>query len=427
MALARRLGAFDAAMIVMGGMVGAGIFVNPAVVAREVPKASLTLLAWLAGGVIALLGAFLYAELAARFPEAGGQYAYLREAWHPLLGFLYGWTLLLVTGSGGQAAVAMTFARYLKVLTGLIAPDGAVAVATLAGVAAVNLLGVRAGGTLQSALMVIKVAAICLLVAAGLLATPGTAVPPAPAAEGLLASFGAALVPVFFAYGGYQNTGFAAEELRNPKRDLPRGLLWGVSGVILLYVSVSWVCVRVLGASGLAGSTTPASDVMERAFGAAGGRLIALGIAISTLGFLSHGVLTLPRAYFAMARDGVFFRKVAKVTRRSRVPAHAILAQASVAAALALSGRYEEILGFVMSVDALFFTATGAALFVVRRRGGPAPRVQMPGHPATTLLFIAACLAVAASAWFRYPTNAAAGLGLLLSGVPAYLLWTRKR
>jgi APA family basic amino acid/polyamine antiporter len=149
-ALARRLGAFDAAMIVMGGMVGAGIFVNPAVVAREVPEAGLTLLAWLAGGAIALLGAFLYAELAARFPEAGGQYAYLREAWHPLLGFLYGWTLLLVTGSGGQAAVAMTFARYLKVLTGLAAPDGAVAVATLAGVAAINLLGVRAGGTLQS-------------------------------------------------------------------------------------------------------------------------------------------------------------------------------------------------------------------------------------------------------------------------------------
>ncbi len=426
-ALARRLGAFDAAMIVMGGMVGAGIFVNPAVVAREVPEASLTLLAWLVGGAIALLGAFLYAELAARFPEAGGQYAYLREAWHPLLGFLYGWTLLLVTGSGGQAAVAMTFARYLKVLTGLEAPDGAVAVATLAAVAAINLLGVRAGGTLQSALMVIKVAAIALLVAAGLLATPARAVFPSPSAGGLLTAFGAALVPVFFAYGGYQNTGFAAEELRNPERDVPRGLLWGVSGVILLYVSVSWVSVRVLGPAGLAATPTPASDVMTRALGGTGGRLIALGIAVSTLGFLSHGVLTLPRAYFAMARDGVFFRKVAELTRRSRVPAHAILAQTAVAAALALSGRYEEILGFVMSVDALFFTATGAALFVVRRRGGPRPRVLMPGHPATTLLFVAACLAVAASAWVRYPANSAAGLVLLLSGVPAYLLWARKR
>src|SRR5512143_623720 len=210
-ALARRLGAFDAAMIVMGGMVGAGIFVNPAVVAREVPSEALSLLAWAAGGGIALLGAFLYAELAERLPEAGGQDAYLRDAWHPLLGFLYGWTLLLVKGSGGQAAVAMTFARYLKVLTGVVAPEGAVAVATLLAVAAVNLLGVRAGGTLQSALMVTKAVAIVLLVTAGLLgAQPAPAASAAPAlpSAGFAAAFGAALVPVFFAYGGYQNTGF---------------------------------------------------------------------------------------------------------------------------------------------------------------------------------------------------------------------------
>lgn len=430
-ALARRLGAFDAAMIVMGGMVGAGIFVNPAVVAHEVPSAVLSVLAWAVGGAIALLGAFLYAELAERLPEAGGQYAYLREAWHPLLGFLYGWTLLLVTGSGGQAAVAMTFARYLKVLTGLDVPEGAVAVATLAGVAAVNLLGVRAGGSLQSALMVTKASAIALLVFAGLLAA---GVPPASAeaasalsAAGLVAAFGAALVPVFFAYGGYQNSGFAAEELKNPERDLPRGLLFGVAGVLILYVSVAWVSVRVLGAAGLAATGTPASDVMTHSLGPVGGKLIALGIAISTLGFLSHGVLTLPRAYFAMARDGVFFRKVATLTPKTRVPAFAILVQAGVAAALALSGRYEQILGFVMSVDVLFFAATGAALFVFRRRGGPLPRIGLPGHPVTTLVFIGACLFVAGSTWVRYPGNSAAGLGLLLSGVPAYLFWSRKR
>ena len=431
LALARRLGPFDAAMIVMGGMVGAGIFVNPAVVAREVPSAALSILAWAAGGAIALLGAFLYAEMVERLPEAGGQYAYLREAWHPLLGFLYGWTLLLVTGSGGQAAVAMTFARYLKVLTGLEAPEGAVAVATIAAVAAVNLLGVRAGGSLQSALMVTKASAIALLVFAGFLAAAAPAAPPDAAAalpaSGLVAAFGAALVPVFFAYGGYQNTGFAAEELKNPVRDLPRGLLWGVSGVIVLYVSVAAVSVRVLGAAGLAATGTPASDVMTRALGPAGGRLIALGIAVSTLGFLSHGVLTLPRAYFAMARDGVFFRKVATLTPRSRVPSMAILLQAGVAAALALSGRYEQVLAFVMSVDGLFFAATGAALFVFRRRPGPLPRVVLPGHPVTTLIFTAACLLVAGSAWLRYPANSAAGMGILLSGVPAYLLWSRKR
>jgi len=324
----------------------------------------------------------------------------------------------------------MTFARYLKVLTGLSAPEGAVAVATLAAVAAVNLLGVRAGGTLQSALMVTKATAIALLVVAGFLAAAPAAPPVAAAAlpaTGLVAAFGAALVPVFFAYGGYQNTGFAAEELKDPVRDLPRGLLWGVSGVILLYVSVATVSVRVLGAAGLAATGTPASDVMTRALGPAGGKLIALGIAVSTLGFLSHGVLTLPRAYFAMARDGVFFRKVATLTPRSRVPAVAILLQAGVAAALALSGGYEQILAFVMSVDVLFFAATAAALFVFRRRPGPLPRVAMPGHPVTTLIFAAACLFVAASGWLRYPANSAAGLGILLSGIPAYLVWTRKR
>jgi APA family basic amino acid/polyamine antiporter len=304
-------------------------------------------------------------------------------------------------------------------------------VATLAGGAAVNLLGVRAGGSLQSALMVTKAAAIALLVFAGLLAAGVPAASPHAAsvlpATGLAAAFGAALVPVFFAYGGYQNSGFAAEELKDPERDLPRGLLWGVAGVIVLYVCVAWVSVRVLGPAGLAATGTPASDVMTRAFGAAGGKLIALGIAVSTLGFLSHGVLTLPRAYFAMARDGVFFRSVARLTDGTRVPALAILVQAGVAAALALSGRYEQILGFVMSVDVLFFAATGLALFVFRRRGGPLPRVSLPGHPATTLVFVAACLFVAGSTWARYPGNSAAGLGLLLSGVPAYLFWRRKR
>jgi len=430
-ALARRLGAFDAAMIVMGGMVGAGIFVNPAVVAREVPDATLTLLAWGAGGALALLGAFLYAELAARLPEAGGQYAYLREAWHPLPAFLYGWTLLLVTGSGGQAVVAMTFARYLQTLTGLAAPEGAVAVATLLAVVGVNLLGVRTGGTVQSALMVTKGAAIALLVVAGLLAPAAAAAAPAPAdPRGLLAAFGAALIPVVFAYGGFQNAGFAAEELKNPRRDLPRGLLWGVSGVILLYVSVSWVCVRVLGPAGLAATGTPASDVMTRTLSTAGGRLIALGIAISTLGFLSHGILTLPRAYFAMARDGVFFAKVATLSPKTRVPAVAILLQGGVAAAIALSGKYEQILGYVISVDFVFFALSGAALFVFRRRdGGVAPNlpVRMPGHPLTTSLFVATCLYVVGSTVVRYPVNSAIGLGILLSGVPAYLLWTKGR
>jgi len=224
-------------------------------------------------GGVALLGAFLYAELAERLPEAGGQYAYLREAWHPLLGFLYGWTLLLVTGSGGQAAVAMTFARYLRVLTGFAVPEGAVAVATLATVAAVNLLGVRAGGTLQSALMVTKASAIALLVFAGLFLAPASVAATAafaPAAGNLAAAFGAALGPGLLRLRRLPELRLRGRGAPEPAAGPSRGLLWGVTGVIVLYVSVGWVSVRVLGPAALATTGTPASDVMTRALGPTG-------------------------------------------------------------------------------------------------------------------------------------------------------------
>jgi len=339
--LAPKVGLFDATMLVMGGIVGAGIFINPYVVARLVGTPGAILGAWALGGAIALLGAFVYAELAARMPEAGGQYAYLREAFHPALAFLYGWVLLLVIQTGGMAAVAVTFAAYFLELTGLQLAPSAVAALALGALALVNCLGVRAGSSLQSALMVLKIAAILALVAGGcwfLLeagggASPAAAaslagpslpgLPPAsgPAPWGLLAALATAMVPVLFAYGGWQTASFVAEEVREPRRNLPRALVLGVSGVVVLYLAVNWVSVEVLGPEGLATTTTPASAVMERAFGRAGSRWIAVGVAVSTLGFLSQSILTAPRVYFAMARDGLFFRSVGRLTRSTRVPA----------------------------------------------------------------------------------------------------------
>ncbi len=241
--LVRRLGLFDATMIVMGGIIGAGIFINPADVARHSSSPGLIVGAWILGGAIALIGALVYAELAARRPEVGGQYAYLRDAYGPMPAFLYGWSLLLVIQSGGMAAVAITFARYARELTGWGIADSAVAVAALALLTVINCLGVKAGSTVQSMLMLLKIAAIAMLVLAGWwFAPPAPPPPPAVAGGGLsFAAIGATLTPVMFAYGGWQTASFVAGEMRHPGRDLSRALLLGVAGVVLLYTAVAWV------------------------------------------------------------------------------------------------------------------------------------------------------------------------------------------
>jgi APA family basic amino acid/polyamine antiporter len=425
--LARRLNLFDATMIVMGGIVGAGIFMNPAVVAQEVSAPLAALGAWALGGLFALAGAFIYAELAARRPAVGGQYAYLREAFHPLVAFLYAWTLLLVSQSGGMAAVAMTFARYFREISGAAATDSAIAVISIACLTLVNCLGVRAGSNMQSVFMVLKIGAIAMLIAVGVWAAPTSAAWLSSSDGADTGGFGAALVPVLFAYGGWQTASFMAGELRDPRRDLPRGLLIGVIGVITLYLLVNLVCIRVLGMSGLAQTSTPASDVMRTALGERGATLIAAGIAISTIGFLSQNLLTGPRVYFAMAQDGIFFRSVAAVHPRTRVPVVAIVLQGTVAALLALTGSYERILGYVVSIDWLFFGLTAMALVIFRSREKEIPpNINVPGHPWTTLAFVAGAWLVVANTIIRFPADALAGMALLVAGVPVYFLWQRR-
>ena len=435
--LARRLGPFDATMLVMGGIVGAGIFMNPSVVARTVGTPGMMLLAWSLGGLVALAGAFLYAELAVWRPAVGGQYAYLRDAFHPAVAFLYGWTLLLVVQTGGMAAAAMTFGAYAGELAALPVSPAVVAVVTLALLTVVNCLGARAGSSVQNALMVTKIAAILALVTLGWLAVRGGA-PPAEAAAAPvvtrtpLLALAAAMVPVLFAYGGWQTASFVSGELRDPARDLPRGLLFGVIGVVVLYLAVNVVCLAVLGPAGLAATTTPASDVMQRALGPIGARLLAAGIAVSTIGFLSQSMLTAPRVYFAMARDGLFFRQVGAVHPRTRAPVVAIALQGALAAVIALSGAYDEILSYVVAMDALFFGLTGAALLVFRareRRGTerrPAIGARMPGHPWTTAVFTIAFWLLAASTIAQFPRSAGVGALIVLAGVPVYWIWVRK-
>lgn len=449
--LARRLGLFDTTMLVMGGIIGSGIFINPYVVAQQVPSTMLILGAWAFGGLIALAGAFIYAELSSQTSISGGQYVYLRDAFHPALAFVYGWALLLVTQSGGMAAVAVTFAKYVCALGKFEANDNVAAIlATIALglLTIINCLGVRAGSTTQNVFMILKLLAIAALVALGLTVSGS----PSPASfESVslpptsLIAFGAALIPVQFAYGGWQTSCFVAGEVRDPQKNLPRGLLLGVLGVIAVYLSVNFVCVHALGPTGLAQSHTPASAVMRLAFGETGAKIIAVGIAVSTIGFLSQSMLTAPRVYFAMAEDGLFFSSLAKLNR-ARVPALAIGLQGALAIVITLSGRYEQILNYVISVDVIFFALTAATVFVFRRRRWhqlPADGIddkrsnshrldadatfRIPGHPFTTLFFILACAGVAFSTFYRYPRNSAIGLGIMLSGIPVYLFWRAKQ
>jgi basic amino acid/polyamine antiporter, APA family len=427
--LARRLGLFDATMIVMGGIIGSGIFMNPSIVARQVHTPFLVLGAWMLGGLFALAAAFIWAELASVRPEVGGQYAYLREAFHPLVAFVYGWVLLLVIQTGGMAAVAVTFSRYFVDSTKLPISYPIMAAIVLAILTIVNCLGVRAGGTVQSVLMVLKILALAGLVVCGL--SLGDAAPnpggflDRPATLGLLTTFGVALVPVIFSYGGWQTATFVAGEIKEPRRNLPRGLILGVIGVVVLYLAANVVYLRVLGVSGLANSTAPASDAMRSVLGNFGARAIAAAIAISTVGFLSQSMLTAPRVYFAMANDGLFFKSVGAVHPRTRAPIVAIAVQGSLAIVLALQGDYGSLLDYVVSIDVIFFGLTACCIFGFRKRleTDGEGQTRVPGHPFTTIVFIAVCWLVAINTVYQNPRNTLIGVAIMLAGIPVYCFW----
>ena len=319
------------------------------------------------------------------------------------------------------------FSRYFLELTGLGVSEAVVAVMVLALLTLVNCLGVGVGTRLQSVLMVLKTLAVIGLVVAGLLyAGPNRALGhpllDRPASFDLVTACGAALVPVLFAYGGWQTSGFVAGEMKRPERDMPRALLLGVVGVVILYLAVNLVCLRVLGPADLARTKAPASEVMRLALGERGATLIGLGITISTLGFLSQGILTAPRVYYAMAQDELFFRVVGYLHPLTRVPVVAIVLQGTWAAVIALSGRYEQIINYVVSADFIWFGLTGVSLLVFRRRGERGS-FRTPGHPFTTVFFVAGCWLVVASVVYRYPVDSLVGWGILLCGLPVFLIW----
>ena len=432
--LARRLGVFDVLLIVMGSVIGSGIFRTPSVVAQRVHSPALMLGAWIAGGIVALFGAFVLGELAARRPDGCGAYVYLRDAFHPLVAFAYGWTSLLVSLTGGIAAAAVLFAGYFQPLTGLRVGPTIIAVTAIAALTFVNFLGIRMGSGLQNGLMLLKIIGIGAIVVAGFVVRPAIQGQVAPAVDSridVLTGFGVAMIPVLFAYNGAVVATFMTTETKSAARAFPYGLWGGMLAVIVLYLLVNVVCIRVLGTTGLAKTATPASDVLRIATGPVGERLVALAIAISTLGFISNRILTAPRLYQAMAQDGLFFRQVAWIDPTTRVPLVAIALQGSFAIAMAVSGTYEHILNYVVSTSYVFTGLLAVALFVIRaqdRSSGVSTRGQfrVPGHPFSTLLVAGASWAVAIDTYLKYPGDGLIGLIILLSAVPIYFIWIHR-
>ncbi len=433
--LRRELGRFDATMVVVGGIIGAGIFINPSLVAQRLPTGGLVLAAWAAGGAIAIAGAFAFAELATLFPKTGGEYVYLREAWHPIVGFLFGWASLLMIQGGGLAAVAITFAQYALRLAGR-GPEGAVplAIASVAVVGAVNYVGVKPGSRLLNVLVVAKLAALALLIGAGWVFGPGGPVSGAasahPGGAGLLA-FGAALVPILFSYGGWQSVNIVAEEVREPRRTLPFALVLGMSIVLLVYLSANIVYLQTLGHDGLAATMTPAADAVRQFGGAWADRFIAAAIAVSAFGFLDLTLLAPSRITFAMARDGLLSPGLARVNPRFGTPGLAIAVQAGWAIVLISTGTFAQLVSTVVFGDWIFFGLTVAGLFVFRRRLPPASRegeaFLTPGYPVVPAVFVAAAALVVVSTVWSDPRRALFGALLLCSGIPVYFFYARRR
>lgn len=433
MSFARKLTLFDATMIVISGIIGSGIFINPYIVAQSVGTPFLIIAVWVAGGLIALAGAFVFAELSTVMPRVGGQYAFFREAFHPLVAFLHGWSLLFIIQSGATAGVAVAFAKYLQPLLDVpkewVTP---MAVAILLGLAGFHALGIKPGAILINVITFGKTVAIAALIIGAFILTKQSGItlepltPPGMQGAGLVSAFFAGLVPAMFSYGGWQNLNFVSEEVKDPLRNLPRAILIGVICVIAVYVSANVAYVHVLSAPALAATETPAADMASRLAGPAGAKVISALIVISTFGFINLSLLAAPRVYYAMGADGVFFRFIGRLSPKYHAPTAAILLQGVLAALFAISNRYDELVRYAVFADWIFFALAGAALMVFRKTMPEAPRPQpVPFYPVVPILFVLVGLGIVLNTFITDWENARNGAIIIALGVPVFFAWKR--
>jgi basic amino acid/polyamine antiporter, APA family len=426
----RRLGIWDAAMIVIGGVIGAGIFRTPATVAERTGSGASLLILWALGGLLTLAGVLSYAELGARRPQAGGTYVYLREAFGQLPAFLFGWTMALINYPGSVAAVATTFADYACSAVGL--PLGyvkPVAVGAIVFIVGVNLFGIRAGAWVQNIFTMLKLAAIALLVVVGLVRARGQmgmVLAPDTTHAVSPSIFIGALLPVLFAYGGFHYLNDLAGEVRDPQRTLPRALGLGMASVVVCYLLVNLAYLAGLGHAGLAASQAPAADLMRRLFGTHGGTLIAVGIACSTFGYCNIAIAGGARVLQVMSADGMFFRAVGRIDVRTRAPQVALAALGAWAIVLTLSGSFGALLDYTTVGEWLSHAFGIATLFWYRRylTNEPSP-YRVPFYPWLPLLFVLTVFGVIIATAVTSPANAGMSLLIIACGVPVYWAWRR--
>lgn len=432
--LVRVLKLGDVIGIVVGSVIGSGIFIVPATIAAELGSPLWMAIAWAVGGALTLFGALCFSELGAMYPHAGGMYVYLREAYGPLPGFLFGWTLFLVIDSGAVATLAAAFtSKYLPQFVTLSPLGSKLVIVAFVGVLTlVNILGVRHGANLQNGLTLIKFAAILavsVLVFAFGHGDPAnlTSPPPQPIPGSLIAHFGAALIACLWAYKGWEAATFATGELTRPERNLFWGLLTGMLAVLALYVVTNLAYLWVLPSQAIATSSRVAADALTLSIGNAGASVISLLILLSIFGAANSIIMTTPRVFYAMASDGLFFQKVREVHPRFLTPHVAIIALAVWTVILALTGTFEQLFNYVIFGQWIFFGLTVGAVMILRRTRPDAPRpVRVWGYPVTPAIFIAASAFIAISSFVNQPLNALAGLGLIALGVPVYLYWRRR-
>ena len=432
--LRRSLGFTDLVLITMGTVIGSGIYLVPSLVLRQTgEQTSLAFIVWAVAGVLSLLGALTYAELGAMRPEAGGLYAYIRDAFGPLTAFLYGWASFIVIASGSIAALAVAFSNYLRpLIPGVSLPAPVVPVVVILIVAVVNVRGTRGSATMQNWTTGAKVGVLGLisliLIARGGAGAPAAVTPATTPNVSLAAGIGAAMIGVLWAYEGWQYATFSAGEARDPQRTFPRAISIATLLLVVLYLLANMGYVAALGANGAAHSERVAADAAGTVLGPIAGSVVAALILVSIFSALNGMVLTAPRMYYAMARDGLFFERLGTVHPKFGTPAFAIIVFAIWGAALAASGTFEQLLTYAVFTGWIFYALGALAVFVLRRREPNAVRpFRVPGYPVTPALFVIAAGALVVNTVATQSLRAAIGLGVVALGAPAYYLWRALR
>ncbi len=446
--LVRGLSLLDSVLLIVGGVIGSGIFLTPGEIATALPRPALFLLIWVAGGVITLLACFAFAELGAMFPEVGGQYAYIREAYGEAPAFLYGWMLFTVGGTGTVATLAVAFAEYfgamlpgINVHRAVLSIAGwsftrghLVALIAIAVLTITNIFGLRRGATLQNVATFLKFGAIAAFVALGLLVGKGSWShfhDAASAATTLTAgnwqlfpAVGVALIAVFWTYDGWVYITWVAGEVKNPQRNLPRALLFGIVIIAVCYLAMNVMYLYALPIGSIAGEGTIARAAAVSMFSSNAARWLAAMIAVSCFGAMSSAILSGARVYYAMAHDGVFFQAMARVHPRWRTPALSLMVQGLWASVLALSGRYDQLFTYVMFMMVLWYVVTVAAVFVLRWKRPDVPRpYRCTGYPWVPAIYVLVGSAWALNAARQRPREALAGAIIVVIGAPGYVYW----